>query len=161
QRLSKGLAGELVFGHYVVLDLLGEGGMGRVYKARHRGMKRLVALKVIRRDMVSDAETVGRFYREMKLASQLSHPNIIRAYDAGPVGVTHFLALEYVEGIDLEHQVRQSGPLPVVEACEYIRQAACGLAHAYEKGLVHRDIKPSNLLISEPGPKGTGFGQIK
>src|SRR5262249_17044618 len=156
-QLSNGRAGDLVFGQYVVLDLLGEGGMGRVYKARHRGMKRLVALKVIRRDMVSDAETVGRFYREMKLASQLSHPNIVRAYDAGPVGATHYLALEYVEGIDIARLVQQSGPLPAAEACEYIRQAACGLAHANEKGLVHRDIKPSNLLLSKPSPQKAGF----
>ena len=111
-------------------------------------MNRVVALKVIRRESLADAEAVGRFYREIQVVSQLDHPNVVHAYDAGPVGATHFLAMEYVEGTDLGRLVKQSGPLPVAQACDYIRQAALGLQHAHERGLVHRDIKPHNLIMS-------------
>src|SRR5262249_46947492 len=127
----------------------GEGGMGQVFKARHRGLNRLVALKLIRQEFVADAETIGRFYREMQVTSKLSHPNVVKAYDAGPVGTSHVLAMEYLEGIDLERLVKQSGPLPVAKACDYISQAAQGLQHIHEHGLVHRDIKPQNLFVSK------------
>src|SRR5206468_7544244 len=85
---------------------------------------------------------------------QLSHPNIVMAHDASQVGDTHFLVMEYVEGTDLNRLVRRSGPLPVGQACAYVRQAALGLQHAHERGLVHRDLKPANLLLTtrpEPG----------
>src|SRR5262249_16668995 len=91
---------------------------------------------------------VARFYREVRVLSQLDHPNVVHAYDAGPTGVTHFLAMEYIEGTDLGRLVKQDGRLPVLQACEYIRQAALGFHHAHEKGLVHRDIKPHNLILS-------------
>jgi serine/threonine protein kinase len=123
----------------VILERLGEGGMGQVY--------RLVTLKVICRDFVSDAEILGRFYREMQVTSRLTHPNLIRAYDAGPLGDTYFLAMEYIEGTDLDELVRQGGPLRPARACEYIHQAALGLQAIHEHGLVHRDIKPANLLL--------------
>src|SRR5262249_30123680 len=151
----------LVLGPYVLLDRLGEGGMGQVFKARHRGLQRLVALKLIRQEFVADAETIGRFYREMQVTSKLAHPNVVKAYDAGPVGSAHALAMEYIEGTDLEHLVKKSGPLPVAQAGDFIRQAALGLQHIHEHGLVHRDIKPQNLILSKPGPQGTGLGQIK
>jgi serine/threonine protein kinase len=143
-----GQAANLVLGHYHVLEPLGEGGMGQVFKARHQRLKRLVALKVIRKDFVGDRETVGRFYREVQVTSRLTHPNVIRADDAGPVGDSHFLAMEYIEGIDLDRLVTRSGPLPVPQACAYLRQAALGLQAIHELGLVHRDIKPSNLLLA-------------
>src|SRR5208337_2650414 len=91
---------------------------------------------------------VSRFYREVRAASQLSHPNIITAFDAGQAGPTHYFAMEYVQGIDLAQLVKQAGPLSIAQACDYIRQAALGLQHAYQRGLVHRDIKPSNLLVT-------------
>ena len=119
-----------------------------MFKARHQKMNRLVALKVIRKELLTDAEVVGRFYREIQILSQLDHPNIVHAYDAGPAGATHFLAMEFVEGTDLGKLVKQGGPLPVQQAWEYIRQAALGLQHAHERGLVHRDIKPHNLIMS-------------
>src|SRR5262245_31297668 len=84
-------------------------------------------------------------------AGQLSHPNIVHAYDSGPIGNTHFFAMEFVEGIDLERLVQQNGPLTVPMACDYIRQAADGLHHAFERGMLHRDVKPSNLLVTRPG----------
>ena len=147
-QLIGGNVNDLVLGSYVLLERLGSGGMGQVFKARHRGMNRVVALKVIRREVLSDAEGVGRFEREMQLVSQLDHPNVVRGYDAGPAGDTLFLAMEFIEGSDLGKLVKQGGPLPVMQACEYIRQAALGLAHVHERGLVHRDIKPHNLIVS-------------
>jgi serine/threonine protein kinase len=147
-QLLQGRAHDLVLGPYQLLERLGEGGAGQVFKARHQKMDRVVALKIIRKELLSDGEAVARFYREIEVVSRLDHPNVVHAYDAGPVGATHFLAMEYVEGTDLGRLVKQGGRLPVAQACEYIRQAACGLAHAHERGLVHRDIKPHNLIMS-------------
>ena len=87
--------------------------------------------------------------------SQLSHPNIVSAYDADQVDGTHFLAMEYVEGTDLRRLVKESGPLSVYHACDYMYQAALGLQHAFERGLVHRDIKPSNLVLTRPPPSAS------
>jgi serine/threonine-protein kinase len=150
-RLLQGNGKELVLGPYHLLDQLGEGAMGQVFKARHERMDRVVALKVIRQDRLANPEAVRRFCQEVKAAAQLCHPNIVLAYDAGQIGPTLYFAMEYVEGTDLARLVEQSGPLPVRQACEYIRQAACGLVHAHEKGLVHRDIKPGNLLLASGG----------
>jgi serine/threonine protein kinase len=148
KRILADRAGELVLGNYVLLDQLGEGGMGLVFKARHRRMGRVVALKLIAPGQVSDPDALRRFQREIEAAAQLEHSNVVRAYDADQAGDVHFFVMEYVEGIDLGKLVRQRGPLPIEEACTYIRQAALGLQHAHEHGLVHRDIKPSNLLLS-------------
>jgi len=113
----------------------------------------MVAIKLIRQELLADTEVVRRFYREMQITSRLEHPNIVRAFDSGRIGQTHFLAMEYVEGINLSSLVKQSGPLAVPQACDYIRQAALGLQHAHERGLIHRDVKPSNLMLSfVPGP---------
>jgi serine/threonine protein kinase len=147
-QLLQGRGAELTAGPYVLLERLGEGGAGQVFKARHRRLDRLVALKLIRKELLADPEVVGRFQREIQVLSQLDHPNIVHAYDAGAAGGTHFLAMEYVEGSDLGRLVKQGGPMPVFQACAYIRQAALGLQHAHERGLVHRDIKPHNLIMS-------------
>jgi WD40 repeat protein/serine/threonine protein kinase len=147
----QGRARQLVIGSYVVQAHLGEGGMGAVFQAQHRKLHRTVALKVLRQGNVEGTGTLDRFLREMRAAAQLSHPNIVRAYDADHDGQTAFLIMEFVAGTDLARQVRQRGPLPVAEACEYIRQAALGLQHVQERGLVHRDIKPSNLLVTPQG----------
>lgn len=148
-QLFLGRVQDLVIGAYRVLERLGEGGAGQVFKAQHQAMNRIVALKVIRRDLLCEPEVVSRFYREIAVVGQLSHPYIVHAFDAGPIGATHFLAMEYVEGIDLQRLVKQTGALPVQSACAYIRQAALGLQHAHERGLVHRDIKPANLLLAK------------
>lgn len=104
---------------------------------------------------------MARFYREMQITSQLNHSHLVRSYDAGPVVATHFLAMEFIEGMDLEQLVRQRGPLPVATACDYIRQAALGLQHIHEHGLVHRDIKPSNLLVTnDQGAQSPGMVKI-
>ncbi|MCS6852307.1 MAG: protein kinase [Gemmataceae bacterium] len=148
EQIIQGKGTDLVLGQYVLLDKLGEGGMGQVFKARHRIMNRVVALKVIRSECLQNPTSIRRFQREIQAVAKLAHPNVVLAYDADQVGNTHFLVMEYVEGLDLARFVERRGPLPVGLACEFIRQAACGLEHAHEHGLIHRDIKPSNLLVT-------------
>src|SRR5262249_46045013 len=131
---------------YRVVRLLGAGGMGSVYEAEHRVMQRPVALKVINRAFTARPAVVERFRREVRAAARLTHPNIVTAYDAEKAGDTHFLVMEYVEGVSLARLVKERGPLPVAQACAYVRQAALGLQHAHERGLVHRDVKPDNLI---------------
>jgi serine/threonine protein kinase len=136
---------------YEVLGLIGKGGMGDVYRARHRKMERTVALKVINRRLIQKAEAIDRFHREVKAAAQLSHPNIVTAYDADHAGNFHFMVMELVDGIDLSQTIKKRNALPVAEACDYVRQAAIGLQHAHERGMVHRDIKPHNLMVTVDG----------
>jgi hypothetical protein len=136
---------------YRIQALLGKGGMGAVYKAEHRLMERRVALKIIGHDLSTRPELVERFRREVKAAARLSHPNIVTAFDAEQAGATHFLVMEYIEGTDLARLVGERGPLPVAEACGYVRQAALGLQHAHEQGMIHRDIKPHNLMLTPAG----------
>jgi serine/threonine-protein kinase len=151
ERLVHSQGKDLVLGQYVLLECLGEGGMGQVFKARHQRLERVVALKVIRKERLSNPDTVRRFRREARAAARLSHPNIVAIYDADEVDGTHFLAMEFVEGIDLYHLMQQRGSLPVAQACDYVRQAALGLQHAHGRGLIHRDIKPANLMLSAEG----------
>jgi serine/threonine protein kinase len=140
---------------YEILGELGEGGMGFVYKARQLGLNRLVALKVIRKERLARRNALRRFRREAEAAARLLDPHVVTIYQAGQVDDTYFLAMEYVDGIDLQRLVEQTGPLPVARACDYIRQAALGLQHAHEQQLVHRDIKPANLIVTLP-PEETG-----
>jgi WD40 repeat protein/serine/threonine protein kinase len=141
--------GEL--GDYQLLEKLGEGGMGAVYKARHVHLDRIVALKVLPAGRADDQRTVARFHREMKAVGRVDHPNIVRAMDARVIDGKPVLAMEYVEGLDLSEVSRRCGRLRIADACEIIRQAACGLQSAHEQGLVHRDIKPSNLMLTRDG----------
>ena len=136
---------------YEIVRLIGKGGMGDVYEAIHRKMERRVALKVINRELFQKSEVVSRFHREVKAAAQLSHPNIVTSHDADQAGELHFLVMEYVDGVDLSHIVKDRGALPIAEACDYIRQAATGLQHAHERGMIHRDIKPHNLMVTRDG----------
>jgi serine/threonine protein kinase len=142
---------ELVIGNYQVLDRLGAGGMGTVYKARHRRMKRVVALKVLSRRVDQSERFVQRFQREVEAVARLSHPNIVMAHDADEAEIGHFLVMEFVDGLDLASAVQKNGPLPVREAVECIAQAARGLGYAHEQGIIHRDIKPANLLRDVSG----------
>jgi hypothetical protein len=136
---------------YRVLELLGHGGMGAVYKAEHRLMQRTVALKLIARDLTKRPGVAERFVRETQTAGRLAHPNIAQAFDAEQAGDTLFLVMEFVPGTDLARLVRERGPLPCAEACRYVRQAALALQHAHERGMVHRDIKPHNLMLTPSG----------
>ena len=147
----QGKAKNLVFGEYVVLDKIGAGGMGQVFKAEHRRMKRIVALKILPPLAVKSPAAVLRFQREVQAAAQLEHPNIVTAFDAGEGNGVHFLVMQYIEGQDLLSLVKNRGPLPVANAIDYITQAARGLAYAHAKGIVHRDIKPPNLLVDRDG----------
>jgi WD40 repeat protein len=136
---------------YRIQELLGVGGMGAVYRAEHQLMERTVALKVINRSLTDNPDTVERFRREVKAAARLTHPNIVTAHDADQAGDTHFLVMEYVEGTNLARLVAERGRLPAAQACDYVRQAALGLQHAFEQGMVHRDIKPQNLMLTPRG----------
>jgi serine/threonine protein kinase len=151
ERLLEGEAHELQLGPYLISDRLGAGGMGEVFKARHQILDRVVALKITRKEILKDPTNQQRFLREIQTTARLSHPNVVVAHDAARIGDIHFFAMEYVEGTDLNKLVREKGSLPVSRACDYIRQAALGLQHAFEQGLVHRDIKPSNLLVTADG----------
>ncbi len=137
---------------YRIVKRLGSGGMGTVYLAEHRLMDRLVALKLIRRDLLGNEALVERFRREVKAAARLGlHRNIVAAYDAEQAGDSHFLVMEFVEGVDLAHHVKRQGPLPCALACQAVKQAAEGLEHAFQRGMVHRDIKPQNLMRTPDG----------
>jgi hypothetical protein len=149
--LLQGKARGLSIGDYVVLDKLGRGGMGLVFKARHRRMKRIVALKVLPPSYARNVGAVNRFQREVEAVARLGHPNIVAALDAGEYGGLHYLVMEFVDGRDLACLVAQRGPLPVDQAINCVIQAARGLEAAHAKGIYHRDIKPSNLMLDSGG----------
>jgi serine/threonine-protein kinase len=140
---------QLILGKYVVLDQLGAGGMAVVFKARHRHLGRVDALKVIRPRHLANPKVLDCFLHGAEAAARLGHANIVTTYDVDEAHGRHFVAMEYVEGTDLERLVRRAGPLLVRPACEYVRQAALGLQHAFERGVVHRDVKPHNLMLTD------------
>jgi serine/threonine protein kinase/DNA-binding response OmpR family regulator len=144
--------GDLRIGNYDVLDRVGAGGMGTVFKARHARMKRIVALKLMSRKLAEEDDTfVRRFQREVETIARLSHPNIVMAFDAGEDDAGPYLVMEYVDGRDLASIVESDGPLSVAAAVNYILQAARGLEYAHSQGIIHRDIKPANLLRDAAG----------
>jgi serine/threonine protein kinase/formylglycine-generating enzyme required for sulfatase activity len=140
-----------VLGAYVLGESIGAGGMGRVYQAVHQRMRRTVAVKVLSPRWLECDEAQGRFRREVESAARLSHPHVVTAFDAGEADGHLYLVMEYVPGRNLAEVVRQSGPLPLRAALEYVLQAARGLEHAHQMGIVHRDIKPGNLLRDDAG----------
>jgi serine/threonine protein kinase len=136
---------------YELLEVLGKGGMGVVYRGRHRQLGRPVAVKVVRPKLVSAAEAHRRFDREIRILGGLNHPGIVMATDAGRVGSAAYLVMELIDGVDLARLVRSAGPLNVGEACEVARQIAVALSAAHVAGAVHRDVKPSNVMIDKTG----------
>jgi eukaryotic-like serine/threonine-protein kinase len=150
-RLLVGNASSLVFGRYLLIDRIGIGAMGRVFKARHQLMDRLVALKVVLPICASSKHSVSRFFREMKIVGVLDHPNVVRAFDADQHEDCPYIVMEYLEGEDLEKILRRRGMLPPQEVIDCMIQVALGLAHAHEKGVVHRDVKPTNLFLDHTG----------
>ncbi len=140
---------------YEVLGELGRGGMGVVYLARNRLMGRKEVLKVVSGNLLDRSIVRERFLREIRNAAQLHHPNIVTAYSAVRAGDRIVLAMEHVEGCDLASLVKSRGPLPVADAANFAYQAALGLQHAHERGMIHRDIKPSNLMLAGQGKRAT------
>src|ERR1700722_2978922 len=144
EQIMQGKWRRFTIGKYKVLERLGSGGMGSVYLCEHKFMRRRVAVKVLPAAKAEDPASLERFYREARAAAALDHPNIVRAYDIDQDENLHFLVMEYVDGASFQELIKKSGPLNVLRACHYIRQAAIGMQHAHEAGLVHRDIKPGN-----------------
>jgi serine/threonine protein kinase len=151
EEVSKGKGKSLVLGNYVLIEKIGAGGMGQVFKAEHRRMHRIVAVKVLPGNTMKDPAAIARFEREVTAAAKLRHPNIIAADDADQANGVHFLVMEFVDGSDLSALVKQNGPFSVDQAVNYILQAAKGLEFAHAEGVVHRDIKPANLLLDKKG----------
>lgn len=145
-------------GDYELLDQIGHGGMGVVYKARQRFLNQLVAIKILPRQFLKEPQALARFLREMQMIGGLSHPNIVRAYNAGEANGLHYLVMEFVDGVNINQLIKRNEQgkdvavaFPIPAACEVIRQAALGLQNAFENGLVHRDIKPANIMIDRSG----------
>jgi WD40 repeat protein/tRNA A-37 threonylcarbamoyl transferase component Bud32 len=145
------LAPGTMVGPYEVIEEVRRGGMGAVYRARHTRLDRVVALKVLAPDRFRDPRAVARFYREMQSAGAIDHPNVVRVSDAGEAGGVPYLAMEYIDGTDLDRLIRQRGPLRVPVACKIVRRVALALEHVRQKGLVHRDVKPSNIMMTREG----------
>jgi serine/threonine-protein kinase len=160
-QLLTGKGKELQVGAYGILERLGQGGMGQVFKAVHRGQGRVVAIKVLSRQLVNNPQAAARFQREIEATSQLQHPNIVMACEAFDAEGSKCLVMEFVEGVDLGRLVRETGPMPIDLACHCLHQAALGLQHAHERGLVHRDLKPSNLLLQATRAPTSAVGRQK
>lgn len=151
----------LVLGNYRLRERIGEGAMGQVFKAWNSRTYRVVAVKTIRKDLVSSTKAMERFRREVEMASQLEHANIARILDAEEVDGRLFLVMDFVEGYNLSQSVKQGGSLAIGEAVEFARQTAVGLQHAHERGIVHRDIKPANLMVALARPGSDAGGTVK
>ena len=147
----QGKTQNLIFGDYVVLEKLGSGGMGQVFKARHKPTQKNVALKVLSADAVKNRRMVERFKKEARAVARLKHPNIVRAYEAGKINRIRYLVMEFVDGENLLNRVKRKGQLSVDECVSCVLQAARGLDYAHQKGIIHRDIKPSNFMRDRKG----------
>ena len=141
----------LQVGQYRLMEKLGQGGMGTVYKAFHTKLKRVVAVKLLPSYRKRSPQAIARFSWEMEAVGRLDHPNIVGAHDAGEADGQVFLVMEYVEGVTLSSLTRRLGSLTLADSCDIVRQAAIGLQHIHEHGLVHRDVKPSNLMLTTSG----------
>ena len=138
-------------GDYALKEMIGKGGMGRVFLAEHTRMQRVVALKMLPVELMKEQRALDRFYDEIRAASRVLHPNIVAAFDAGEDQGINYLAMEFVDGMTLTRVIAKSGPMTVGEAAGTIRQAAMGLLHAHRAGIIHRDVKPGNLMRSADG----------
>jgi eukaryotic-like serine/threonine-protein kinase len=155
ERLLGGKWDGFIIGQYRILEEIGRGGMGRVYKAEQIMMGRVVALKILSSALTKTSKARELFDREVRAAAQLNHPNIVSAFDANEISGRCFLVMEFVDGPNLQDLVRTKGALPITQACEFMRQAALGLQAAHDVGMVHRDIKPANLLVMKNTGRST------
>jgi serine/threonine protein kinase len=151
EKILQGKYKGFFLGKHKLLGHIGSGGMSSVYLAEHIVMKHLRAVKVLPKSKLGKTSYLERFQREAKAIASLNHPNIVRAYDIDNEKDTHYIVMEYVEGVDLQVLVQKHGPLPYAIVADYIAQAAHGLQHAHDSGLIHRDVKPANLLINKDG----------
>jgi eukaryotic-like serine/threonine-protein kinase len=151
QQLLAGRISGYMVDRYQLLDLLGEGGMGRVYLARDTRLDRLVALKILSAARMSNPRAVARFQREARTGAQLQHENLVRIYDSGESHGRYFLVMEYIEGKTVATLMAEWGPAPPATAARLARQVALGLEHAHRKGLIHRDVNPFNILVTHDG----------
>ncbi len=143
--------GKIVDGRYKVLEVIGRGGMGVVYRVEHLRMGKIAAMKVLHRDLQSDADVIERFEREAAAISKLHHPHTVQVFDFGTAGTNLYLIMEYVRGIDLARMIERDGPLPWSRAAPLLAQVCSALQEAHELGIVHRDLKPENVLITRTG----------
>src|SRR5713101_6946881 len=145
------LPGTLLVGRYRIVALLGRGGMGEVYRANDLKLGQPVALKFLPEATSKNETTLARFYNEIRIARQVSHPNVCRVYDLGDVEGQPYLSMEYVDGEDLGSLMRRIGRLPADKATEIARKLCAGVAAAHDKGVLHRDLKPSNIMLDGRG----------
>src|SRR6185369_6799507 len=151
EEISKLEPGTVLAGRYQIVDTLGVGGMGAVYKAFDRQLTRIVALKTILPELAATPGALKRFKQEVLLAQSIVHKNVVRIFDMGEDGTTKFITMDFVEGRDLKHLIKERGKLPAAEAAVIIRQVCQGLEAAHAAGVVHRDLKPQNIMIQKNG----------
>jgi eukaryotic-like serine/threonine-protein kinase len=151
KRLLSGRSTGFKVNRYVLLDLIGQGGMGRVYVARDTRLNRRVAVKILSRERVNNFRAVARFQREARVGAQLQHENLVRIYDEGEDNGKCYLVMEYIEGKNIGTIIAQDGPMAPGVAARLVRQVALGLEHAQQKGLIHRDVNPYNILVTREG----------
>src|SRR5271165_615806 len=132
---------------YLLLDMIGQGGMGRVYLARDTRLNRLVALKILSPERINNPRAIARFQREARVGAQLQHENLVRIYDFGESSGRYFLVMEFIEGKTIGTLISEQGTIPTPTAARLVRQVALGLEHAHRKGLIHRDVNPYNILV--------------
>ena len=151
QQLLAGRTSGFRVDRYLLLDLIGHGGMGRVYLARDTRLNRLVALKILAPERMNNPRAIARFQREARVGAQLQHENLVRIYDFGESSGRYFLVMEYIEGKTVGGLITAQGPMPPPTAARLARQIALGLEHAHRKGLIHRDVNPYNVLVTHEG----------
>ena len=151
QQLLAGRTNGFKVDRYVLLELIGQGGMGRVYLARDTRLNRRVALKILAPERINNPRAVARFQREARVGAQLQHENLVRIYDFGESNGRYFLVMEFIEGKTIGHLLSEQGPMPLATAVRLVRQVALGLGHAHRKGLIHRDVNPYNILVTHDG----------
>jgi len=148
--------------NFDILEEIGHGGMGKVYKAREHNTKKLIALKVVKENIAQDERVIKRFQKEAQAAVRLKHPNIVQTYGFGSAKGSLFIVMEYIEGITIAEKIAKDGPFSVKEALLLTRQIAEALAYSHNLGIIHRDIKPQNILLSKKsGVKILDFGIAK
>jgi serine/threonine-protein kinase len=151
QQLMAGRSTGFKIDRYVLQELIGQGGMGRVYLAKDSRLNRRVALKILSPERVNNPRAIARFHREALVGAQLQHENLVRIYDEGEAGGKCYLVMEYIEGKNIGQIIAENGPIPPATAARLARQVALGLEYAQRKGLVHRDVNPYNILVTHDG----------